>query len=368
MRIAVLANLKTNAPTHDTEKLDQWDDLDSIETIDYLIDALTDAGHEAVFFEASIAPPHNLLDHLQSYQPDLCFNIAEGHYGDSRESQIPALLEMLRIPYTGSKVLTLALALDKPMTKRILTYHDLSTAEFQVFERADDEIVDELLGGSDNLRFPVIVKPSREGTGMGVSSKSIVRTIPDLRQQVRQQLEQYQQPILVERYIEGREITMGVVGNLPPVSARRINERTLPEELPAGLTFFPAMEIDVDAYRHTDGGVYSNRIKVEQAYSFEWICPADISEELERELQLLTAAAFRVTGCLDVARVDFRLDASQGNKPYILEINPLPGLNPRASDLCIEATAAGWSYSRLINLIVEVAAARVQSPMPQLLG
>jgi len=354
MRIAVLANLKVNAPHLEGVSLDQWDDLDSRQTVDLILDALTSEGHEAEFFEASILPPYNLIDRLQAFVPDICFNIAEGHFGDSREAHIPSILEMLQIPYTGSRVMTLALALDKPMTKRILTYHDLPTPEFQVFEHADDLITDDLLGAGGRLRFPMIVKPSREGTGIGVTPDSIVNTVDDLRNQVSAQVEQYKQPILVERYINGREVTVGVIGNLPVAAARRLSERSLPNELPETLTFFPALEVNVGAYKETDAGLYTNRIKVEVFDDVELTCPADISPETERELQFLTAAVFRVTGCADVARVDFRLDETQGYKPYILEINPLPGLNPM-SDLCIESRAAGWSHNQLINAIVRIA-------------
>jgi D-alanine-D-alanine ligase len=105
-----------------------------------------------------LLPPFNLVQRLQQYKPYLCFNIAEGHFGDGRESQIPSILEMLRIPYTGSKVMTLALALDKPMTKRILTYHGLPTAEFQVFEQADEPMDDDLLDQQGELKFPLFVE------------------------------------------------------------------------------------------------------------------------------------------------------------------------------------------------------------------
>lgn len=359
MRIAVLANLKYNAPTWEGMPADRWDDLDSPKTIEAIITALESNGHEAELLEASILPPYNLVERLLAYQPDLCFNIAEGHFGDGREAQIPAILEMLRLPYTGSKVLTLALALDKPMTKRILCYHDLPTPKFQVFEQAgepiDTDLVDE---GGKNLRFPLFVKPSREGTSMGISAESIVQTIPELRDQLEKQLRRYQQPVLCEQYIEGREITVGVLGNLGPIVAARLNERTAPTVLPESLTFLPPLEVDLGAYDASEAGLYTNRMKTELADDFHYICPASLSAEIQRELKLLTAAVFRVTGCCDVARVDFRLDANDGNKPYILEVNPLPGLNPGYSDLCLQAQAAGWPYERLINMIVDLAAKR----------
>jgi len=358
MKIALLANLKKNAPEPPPSAADQWDDLDSEDTIESLLVALEAGGHRAEFLEANIARPHSLVDNLRRLSPDLCFNIAEGHWGVGREAQIPAILEMMRIPYTGSGVLTLALALDKPMTKRILNYHELPTPEFQVFGRSDEEINEDLAEG-DVLRFPLFVKPSREGTGMGVSARSIVTTVPELRERLREMLERYGQPVLCERYIRGRELTVGLVGNLPATAARRLNDRTAPAVLPGDLTFFPAMEIDTDKYDPGEAGLYTNRIKVELAHDFYYTCPAPIDDDLQTELWRLTAAVFRVTGAYDVSRVDFRLDETDG-RPWILEINPLPGLNPEYSDLCIEAGAHGWDYKTLVNEIVETARKRLQ--------
>jgi D-alanine-D-alanine ligase len=124
-----------------------------------------------------------------------------------------------------------------------------------------------------------------------------------------------------------------------------------------GLTFLPPLEIDLDRYE-TEAGIYTSRIKTELVHDFYWICPADLGEGLAEELNWLTAATFRVTGCRDVARVDFRLNKHDNNKPYILEINPLPGLNPEYSDLCIEAQAAGWTYAQLVNRILDEAIER----------
>lgn len=362
MRIAVLANLKDNAPTWDGMPPDQWDDLDSHKTIDSIVSALTGAGNEAEFFEASLLPPFNLVGKLKEYKPDLAFNIAEGHFGDGREAQIPAVLEMLRIPYTGSQVMTLALALDKPMTKRILTYHGLPTPEFQVFEESNEPVDDDLLDSEGELKFPLFVKPSREGTSVGVSADSIVTTVAQLREQVDKQGKRYSQPVLAEHYIKGREVTIGMIGNLRANAARRVNERLAPRTLPETLTFFPALEVDLGKYDESEAGLYTNRMKVELAEEFYYFCPAPLNKEILFELNLLSAAVFRVMGCKDVARVDFRLDEDNHNKPYILEVNPLPGLNPGYSDLCLEANAYGWSYERLINRIVELAVERHGAP------
>src|SRR4030067_1628315 len=192
-KVAVLANLKKNAPHFEGMAPDQWDDLDSEKTVNALVEAIRAGGYTCEFLEGNLT----LCETLPVYKPDICFHICEGHFGDAREAQIPSLLEMMRVPYTGSKVLTLALALDKPMTKRILWYHDLPTPPFQSFERVDEPL-------TSDMTFPLFVKPSREGTGMGVSAKSIVHTEAELRDQIAYIHEKYKQTALVERYIEGR--------------------------------------------------------------------------------------------------------------------------------------------------------------------
>ncbi len=349
MRVVILANLKQNAPTWPGMPPDQWDDLDSWETIEAISIALEKAGHRVTFLEGD----RMLYSNLQGVKPDICFNLCEGHFGDAREAQVPAMLEMLGIPYTGSRVMTLALALDKPMTKRVLAYHELPTPPFQVFERIDEPL-------EPNLQFPLFVKPSREGTGMGVSAESIVHNEKQLRTQLRRIFERYNQPALVEQFIEGREVTVGLVGNLTKPRARRLPEDEEAPRIVRGLHFFPPLEINMAAYPPEEGGLYTNRIKVDLVHDFHYICPAPLEESQIEELNWLAAATFRVMGCLDVARVDFRLDANDGDKPYILEINPLPGLNPTYSDLCIEAAADGWSYNELINRILNEALQRHQ--------
>ncbi len=347
LNVAVLANLKQNAPHYDGMPADAWDDLDSPTTVEAICAALEAGGHRATFLEGDLS----LSETLPKLKPDVCFNICEGHWGDSRESHVPALLEMLRVPYTGSGVLTLALTLDKPMTKRVLSFHDLPSPAFQVFERVDEPL-------DDDLRFPLFVKPSREGTGMGVSARSIVHDEAELRDELTEQLTRYHQPILVERFVRGREVTVGVIGNLRPPVARRMPDDTLARRVMHGLRFLPPLEVDFARYPASEGGVYTNRMKTEWAGDFRYLCPAPLGPQLVEQLNRLTAAVFRVTGCVDVARVDFRLDADDGDRPYILEINPLPGLYPGLSDLVLEAEADGMSYTELINAILDAARAR----------
>lgn len=358
LKVALLANLKKNAPHFPGMADDHWDDLDSETTVQALQAAIEAGGHSCTFYEGDAT----LYEKLTADRPDLCFNICEGHFGDGREAQVPALLEMLRLPYTGSRVLTLALALDKPMTKRVLMWHELPTPPMQTFESADEPL-------DDDMVFPLFVKPAREGTGMGVSAKSIVKNEAELREQLIYIIQRYKQTALVERYIAGREVTVGLVGNISGVAARRLpsryyetrtrdySEAGLAALKAGGMTFLPPMEVDLAPYQETDA-VYSNRLKTDLADQIGYLCPAPLRPEQVRELNWLTAAVFRVVGCYDVARVDFRLDQHDHDKPYILEINPLPGLAPGISDLVIEAAAMGMSHTELVNLILEAAIMR----------
>jgi D-alanine-D-alanine ligase len=345
-KVAVLANLKKNAPKFVGMVQDQWDDLDSEKTVNSLVEAIRAGGYTCEYLEGNLT----LFETLTTYKPDICFNICEGHFGDAREAQIPSILEMMRIPYTGSKVLTLALALDKPMTKRVIAFHDLPTPEFQTFERIDEAL-------SPDMIFPLFVKPSREGTGMGVSRNSIVNNEDEMRDQISIIIEKYKQPALVERYIEGREVTVGFVGNLVGPVAHRIPDDENARRIEAGLHFLPPMEVDLSPFSDSDT-VYSNRLKVDLADQLNYLCPAPIDEDLKYDLNWLAAAVFRVIGALDVSRVDFRLDVHNDYKPYILEINPLPGLAPVISDLVIEAAGEGIGHTELVNMILETALKR----------
>jgi D-alanine-D-alanine ligase len=345
-KVALLANLKKNAPKFEGMVQDQWDDLDSEKTVNSLVEAIRAGGNICEFLEGNLT----LFETLSIYKPDICFNICEGHFGDAREAQVPSILEMMRIPYTGSKVLTLALALDKPMTKRVIAFHDLPTPEFQTFERIDETL-------SPDMIFPLFVKPSREGTGMGVSRNSIVHNEEEMRDQISIIIEKYKQPALVERYIEGREVTVGFVGNLVGPVAQRLPDDENARRIEAGLHFLPPMEVDLAPFSDSDT-VYSNRLKVDLADQLNYLCPAPINEDQRYDLNWLAAAVFRVIGALDVSRVDFRLDVHNDYKPYILEINPLPGLAPVISDLVIEAAGEGIGHTELVNMILETALKR----------
>lgn len=352
MRIAVLANLKSNAPAEALDAPDAWAELDGQRTVDAVVDALHRAGHEAQFFEGDLS----LVERLPRFRPDLCFNLCEGHHGDSRESHVPAILEMLRVPYTGSGVLALAVTLDKPTTKQALVAHGIPTPPSQVFYAADDAL-------DPALRFPLFVKPSKEGSGMGVAAESVVRDLDALRARVDHVLTRYRQPALVERFIRGREITIGLFGNrgatvVPEGAAWSRVARV------DGMLVLPAYEIDHDRLPSSEGGAYTHTVKGQ--WQGAWVqgrdfhCPARLDAARAEELSRLAVAVFHATGCRDFARVDMRLDADDGDRPYVLEINALPGLAPDVSDLCHEALAAGIDYDALVLAIVAQARARLR--------
>ncbi len=343
LRVALLFNLKKNAPHSACEPADSAAELDSEDTAHALQEALEAGGHEVIPLEGDTS----LYTKLQGMRDriDIAFNICEGHRGDSRESQVPAILEMLGVPYTAARVLGHALSLDKAMAKRVWMSYALPTAAFQVFAAADEPL-------NQALSFPLFAKPLREGTAKGIDADSVCQNEAQLRRRVARLIADYQQPALVEAYLPGREFTVGVLGNRLGPGESPLSERYGED----GFHVFPVLEIDTSPLDASEHGVYSNRIKSDMPMSINYHCPARIGRELEDEFRRLAVAAFVAIEALDVSRVDFRLD--QGGHPHILEINTLPGINPAISDLCIMARAGGMAYEELVNDILGLAARR----------
>ena len=342
-RIAVLANIKSDdMPRPADIPADAFADYDHIETIQAIQAALESDGHRTQFIPADENLPYALKD----YNPDICFNIAEGLGGDAREAHAPALLELLKIPYTGSRVMTNVLALDKTLTKRIWRDRKLPVAAFQEFITGDEPL-------RHDLRFPLFIKPAREGTGMGVDAKSKVEDEASLREQVQYVIEKYKQPALVESFLPGREFTVGQLGR---PDARLYGRH--PEWYDVdGYHHFPIMELD--SSQTSTPGIYSNEAKSKglgDEGAPDYICPADLDPKLEKKLYHLALRAHKILGALDVSRVDFRLD--ENGEPRLMEINPLPGLTPDYSDLCLQAFTEGIQYQDLILEILYLAAGR----------
>ena len=341
-RVAVIANVKGETSLPNSGPEDAGAEFDSEETIDAIRAAIESDGHHTVFIPADINLPDNLRDVL----PDICFNISEGQGGDGREAQAPAVFEMMRIPYTASRVTANAIGLDKTLTKRIWRDVGLPVAPFQEFSTGYEEL-------DPTLRYPMFVKPAREGTGMGMNGSSICDNSQELRERIMWVIEKYQQPALVEEYLSGREFTVGVLGR------------------PGGTQFSPHPEyyqkdgfhrmpvLEVDNSRSITPGVYGHDAKTlvsgEDGVP-DFICPAKISPTFVNKLQELAIRGHQAIGAMDVSRIDFRCDAN-GN-PFLLEINSLPGLSPGFSDLCVIANAEGITYRELILEILYLGASR----------
>jgi D-alanine-D-alanine ligase len=342
-RVGVLANIKDESkPKPEGVPPDAFADFDHIETVQSIQKAIETDGHETKFILAD----ENLPYELKEYDPDICFNIAEGLGGDAREAQVPSLLEMLHIPYTGSRVLTNAIALDKTLTKRLWRDRRLPVAPFQEFVTGDEPLRPE-------LKYPLFVKPAREGTGMGVDMKARVENETEMRERAKYVIQSYQQPALIETFLPGREFTVGQLGR---PDARLFSRH--PDWYEAdGFHRLPILELKTD--KSATPGIYSHAAKAQQLGEKgapEYICPADIEPELAKKLHHFALRGHTLLFATDVSRVDFRLDAE--GQPRLIEINPLPGLTPGYSDLCLQAAAEGIAYEDLILEILYLAAGR----------
>ena len=299
-------------------------ELDQPGTIDAIESTLRVLGHHPQRI-GGLRPLMAAL--LRGDRWDLVFNICEGMHGVGREAQVPAVLDAFQIPYTFADPLSAALTLDKAMTKRVLRSAGIATADFAVVEVITD--VDAV-----DLGWPAFCKPIAEGTAKGIDARSRVETRDALRARCAELLDRYRQPVLVEPFLPGREVTCGIVGT--GRQARVIG--TLEIELAAG----------ADAHAYT----YRNKEECETLCTFARAVDDDAAAA-----EALALSAWRALGCRDGGRVD--LQADRDGRFMVLEINPLPGLHPTHSDLPILATQVGLAYSDLLAEIVGSAAERV---------
>lgn len=323
LRVGITYSLKTDMAAHDGPE-DWTAEYDEAATVEAIAAALTRMGHTVELFPFRA----NLMDQLSLRRPELVFNIAEGCSGRNRESLVPAILEFLGIPYSGSDALSLGLALDKELCKRVVAAVGVPVLPSVVIRHKD-----ELAKAS--FQLPAFVKPNTEGSGKGVRMSSRVTTTQELIDQVVWVIETYQQPALVEPFLPGREFTVGVLGDNPPQA-------------------LPVMEITPGLKNHAQPHfIYSYETK---AGNLETLCcPADIPSDLADLLCEIALRAHLALGCRDVSRVDLRLD--EAGNPFFLETNPLPGLAEN-SLLPMQAAAAGLDFDDLIGVIVEAACRR----------
>ena len=292
-------------------------EFDSPKTVEAIRSAIESHGFSVVMLEANADLPHALT----AAAPDVVFNIAEGVRGRGREAQVPALCELLDIPYSGSDATTLSLCLDKGLSKQILRAAKIETAEWQVLTTGREKL--------KSFRYPVIVKPNAEGTSKGITSASVVEDETAARAAARALIDKYRQPALVEEYIRGRELTVGLLGERRP--------KVLP---PLEVVFVKPAEYPV--YGFAEKQADTNRVRFE--------CPAQLTPAELRRVEKVARDTFIALDCRDVARVDLRM--AKDGTIYVIELNPLPGLTPDFSDLCVIAKVAGMDHRALIGEIL----------------
>ena len=324
MRIGLAYNVKRGEAAHGKPEDDQAE-FDSPATVQAIAKVIEDLGHEVLMFEAVPSIARKLRPGLV----DLVFNIAEGRTGRSREAQVPALCELLGIPCTGSDSGAMVITLDKALCKTIVQAAGVRTARWQLMGSGSEEL-------RGDLRFPLIVKPNAEGSSKGIRRTSVVHDLQALRTEVDALVEAYQQPALVEEFIAGREVTVGVLGN---------GERA---------RVLPPMEIV--HLESDDHSVYDYVVKQEWEKHVRYECPAQLPPEVTDRVMTMVRQTAKALSLRDVSRVDIRMDKA-GN-PHFLEVNPLPGLAPGYSDLVLLAQSNGISHRELIASILNAAIER----------
>lgn len=294
--------------------------------------ALESLGHLSELVNVDL----DMFEFLRKSNFDLAFNLCDDGFRNNPllEPHVPAILDLLRIPYTGSTFFTLASCLDKAHTKKILSFHNIPTANFQVFEFAGEKL-------KKDLNFPLIVKPIHEDASIGIKKESVVRDIGQLKERVQYVISNYKQAVLVEKFIIGREVYVGILGSS------------------GNLEVLPLSEISFDENLKPTAQICSYEGKwLEDSQEYQTTpvkCPAELDEILEKELIEIAKKSYCLLSCDDYGRIDFRID--QNDRPYVLEVNPNPDISEDAG-LSRMATAAGISYNRLIEKIVHSAVAK----------
>lgn len=326
MRVGIAFDLKSDheAPEGRDDLLEEYD---CEETINAIKDQLEAEGHEVLLLHSG----ERFINAILNTPVDIVFNIAEGAGGRCREAHIPAVCEMLSIPYTHSDPLALALSLDKHLAIRVVKSAGIPVPE-QILVEKSEQLT------NNNFPLPAIVKPVHEGSSMGITNTSFVTSGRKLTERAKELVEMFNQPVVVEEFLPGTELTVGIVGNNPP-------------EIIGIMEISPAVSCE--------NFIYSMETKRNHQKFVSYYCPPkSIDKSTICAVEEIAMKAYRVVGCRDVARVDVRI--SREGKPKFLEINPLPGLNPHYSDLCIMCSLSGISYYNLIMKIFHSACDRLK--------
>jgi D-alanine-D-alanine ligase len=333
MRIGLAYDLKEVMPVERDCPDDALEEYDSSETVELISDALEARGDSVI----RLGGGSTFLVNIRHQDVDIVFNIAEGRGNyRSREAQVPSILEMLDMPYTGSDPQCLAICLDKPLTKKLAAADGISTPKW--LEINDKHELGHISWGG--FPFPAIIKPVYEGSSKGIRLTSLAYSVYQAEEEVRRILDCYQQPVMVEEFIDGDDVTVGIVGNSPPrvVGIMRVLPR-----------------------RKNGHFIYSLEVKRDYLNLVDYECPSCIREDILKKMTCESLKIFRMFGCRDFARLDFRV--SPEGTPYFLEINPLPGLGTY-SDLIIMAKMMGWTHQEVICAVLDAALERYPQCIP----
>jgi D-alanine-D-alanine ligase len=336
MRIGIACDLKPDAPLPADAPDDLHEEFDSPATVEAIADVLRSLGHTV----AQLGNGRPFLEALLTNPPDLVFNFAEGTgISRSREARVPAACEMLGVPYTGSDPLALAVALDKDMTRRVVESFGVTVPRGITLppppggydgDGAEFPAILEAAG----LSYPVIAKPTCEGSSKGIRNRCVIRRATEFAPTVTELWRNYRQPVLVEEFIAGEEVTVGIVGNDPPEPLGIM--RMLPKH-------------------PNEHFIYSLEVKRNWQDNVDYEAPAKLPHEVAQAVEADALAVFAGLGCRDIARADFRI---RDGVPYFLEINPLPGLSPDSGDIVFLAYRMGLTYPQLIGRILDAALKR----------
>jgi D-alanine-D-alanine ligase len=323
-------NLIKNYPERLDDTFAEWDCEETIEAVKA---ALTAFGHDVTLIEAD----RDAYEKIKIINPDFVFNVAEGLNGSSRESQIPSILEMLNIPFTGSDSITTGICHDKSRCKEILSYYKIPNAKFF--------ITDSIHRIDEKISFPKFIKPLHEGSSKGIYNSSVVNNSAELRNEINRIKESYHQPSIVEDFLEGKEFTVAMLGNGNDVKVLPIVEINL-ESVPEG--FNKIYSYEVKWFFDTR----ENKLEI-------FKCPAEIDSVLYSQIEKVCKNAYAALRLRDWARIDVRLD--KNNVPNIVEVNPLPGILPDPADNSCYPKAAretGLNYDGMINAVLNAAVTR----------
>lgn len=325
--VGITYDLKTDWQSSQGDPIDATAELDGHRTIECLKSALESAGHKV----DPIGGAHRLIERAArgDLSVDIVLNISEGFKGRSRESQVPAILDLYNIPFVGADAVTLGVTLDKAVAKKCFIADGIPTARY--FTAWPHDNLFEL----NTIGFPLFVKTLHEGTSKGITHNSRVENFEQLKTQVNHICANYRQPALVEEFIKGTEFTVAVIGNDPALA-------------------MPVVQYAIAGKTSLGNEFYSYRHVAEKLV--EHICPAPIDARLAGRLQELAVRVYKSVDCRDFGRVDFRVD-DLGN-PYVLEINPLPNLNPD-DVFVLFGRVNGMSYNQIINKIMDEAMIRL---------